>query len=162
MTALLQLSYAPLNKPNTESGETSKNTKNCDQVEFRMTVKRYQELLADQKEFYIRLISLLSNCPQYECIRVLMMIHGQTKRNWLFTCTRKILVSKIIQPGGVLSLIIAICGNDLDTGENWRALDMVSKLLAVSHGKDLDEYYRLVCPQVCVYVLKLKYIKYIA
>ncbi|EFN83717.1 Transmembrane and coiled-coil domain-containing protein 7 [Harpegnathos saltator] len=148
LAALLQLSHAPLIKPNKESGETS-NAKDCDQAQFRMTVKRYQDLLGQQKEFYVRLISLLSSCPQYKCFQELMVIHGQQKTpKWLRTCTRNILVSKITQPGGVLSLIIAICGNELDIGTNWRMLDLISKLLATSHGKDADEYYRLVCPQI--------------
>ncbi|XP_014469341.1 PREDICTED: transport and Golgi organization protein 6 homolog isoform X2 [Dinoponera quadriceps] len=148
LAALLQLSFAPLTKPNIESGQTS-NTKNCDQAQFRVTVKRYQYLVGQQKEFYIRLISLLSGCPQYKCIQELMVIHGQQKTpKWLRTCTRNILISKVTQPGGVLSLINAICGNELDIGENWPMLDLVSKLLATPHGKNSDEYYRLVCPQI--------------
>lgn len=151
LAALLQLSYAPLIKPNKESVQST-NVKTCDQT-FCMTVKQYQNLLNEQKEFYVRLISLLSSCPQYKCIQELMVIHGQQKApKWLRTCTRNILISKITQPGGVLALINAICGNELDIGENWHALDLVSKLLAASHGKDPDEYYKFVCPQVCVCV----------
>lgn len=152
LASLLQLSFAPLIKPNEEIEQTS-NIKSCDQAQFRMTVKRYQDLLGHQKEFYVRLIFLLSSCPQYKCIQELMIIHGQQKTpKWLRTCTRNILISKVTQPGGVSSLINAICGDELDIGVNWRMLDVVSKLLATSHGKNEDEYYRLVCPQVCVYV----------
>lgn len=138
--------------PNKDNGQIS-STKNCNQEQFHMTVKRYQELLTHQKEFHVRLISLLNSCPQYKVIQELMVIHGQHKApKWLRTCTRNILISKITQQDGVLSLINAICGNELDIGANWRMMDVVSKLLATSHGKDADEYYKLVCPQVCMYV----------
>lgn len=150
LVALLQLSFAPLVKPNEEIRQTTK-TKTFEQHKFCMTVKRYQDFLCQQKESYVKLISLLSSCPQYKCIQGLMLIHGQQKTpKWLRACTRNILVSKITQPGGVLSLINAICSHRLDIGVNWHALDIISKLLTVSHGRDKNEYYRLVCPQVCV------------
>lgn len=146
MAALLQLSYAPLAKPTSESERIPEN---ANKRQFRMTVERYETLQREQKQFRVKLNSLLSNCPQDICIRELMVIHGkQDAPKWLRRHTRSLLVDKIAQPGGVQSLIAAICEDSLDIGTDWSKLDTISRLLATSHGKNADEYYGAVCPQV--------------
>ncbi|XP_012232222.1 transport and Golgi organization protein 6 homolog isoform X2 [Linepithema humile] len=145
MAALLQLSHAPLAKPTSEVQQSS----NTNEQEFRMTVEEYQKLQNRQKEFHTKFISLLSNCPQYICFRELMIILGmQNAPKWLRRETQNYLIKMLVQSNGVLSLITAIFEDGLDLGADWTKLDTISKLIAVSYGKNADEYYKAVCPQI--------------
>lgn len=148
MAALLQLSHAPLTKPSSKVQQTS----NINKQEFHMTMEEYQKLQNRQKEFHTKFISLLNNCPQYICFRELMVILGmQNAPKWLRKETQNYLTKILVQSNGVLSLIAAICEDDLDLGVDWRKLETVSKLIAASHGKNAEEYYKAVCPQVYLY-----------
>lgn len=145
MASLLQLSHAPLAKPLTKTQQQS-TTK----LQFLMTVEIYEKLQNDQKEFNNKFISLLDNCPQYICIKELMVIFGiKNTPNWLRRETRKYLINRIMQPNGIVSLIAAVCDDDFDLGADWDKLETISRLIAVSHGKSINEYYEAVCPQVC-------------
>ncbi|KAM0725621.1 Transport and Golgi organization protein 6-like protein [Formica fusca] len=145
MAALLQLSHAPLTKPSSKVQQTS----NINKQEFHMTMEEYQKLQNRQKEFHTKFISLLNNCPQYICFRELMVILGmQNAPKWLRKETQNYLTKILVQSNGVLSLIAAICEDDLDLGADWRKLETVSKLIAASHGKNAEEYYKAVCPQI--------------
>lgn len=145
MAALLQLSHAPLAKPTSEMQQST----NMNGQEFHMTVEEYQKLQKRQREFHTKLISLLSNCPEYICFRELMIILGmQNAPKWLRRETQNYLIKMLVQSNGVLSLITAIFEDGLDLGTDWKKLDTISKLIAMSHGKNADEYYKAVCPQV--------------
>lgn len=148
MAALLQLSHAPLTKPSSKVQQTS----NINKQEFHMTMEEYQKLQNRQKEFHTKFISLLNNCPQYICFQELMVILGMQKApKWLRKETQNYLTKILVQSNGVLSLIAAICEDDLDLGADWKKLETVSKLIAASHGKNAEEYYKAVCPQVYLY-----------
>lgn len=152
MAALLQLSHAPLAKPSNKDEQSL----NINKQAFHMTVEEYQRLQNRQKEFHTKFISLLNNCPQYLCFRELMIILGmQNAPKWLRKETQNYLIKLLIQPNGVLSLIAAICEDDLDLGTDWRKLETVSKLIAVSHGKNTEEYYKTICPQVYLFMLTI-------
>ncbi|KAL6427610.1 hypothetical protein ACFW04_008821 [Cataglyphis niger] len=145
MAALLQLSHAPLAKPSNKVQSIS----NLNKQDFHMTIEEYQKLQNRQKEFYAKFISLLNNCPQYICFRELMIILGmQNAPKWLRKETQNYLIKILVQSNGILSLIAAICENDLDLGADWKKLETVSKLIAASHGKNAEEYYKAICPQI--------------
>lgn len=149
MAALLQLSHAPLAKPSSKIQQSS----NVNKQEFHMTIEEYQRLQNRQKEFHAKFISLLNNCPQYICFRELMIILGmQNAPKWLRKETQNYLIKILVRSNGVLSLITAICEDDLDLGADWKKLETVCKLIAASHGKNAEEYYKAVCPQVCMYL----------
>lgn len=144
MAALLQLSHAPLAKPSSEVHSTNLNNQ-----EFHMTMEEYQRLQNRQRAFHTNFISLLNNCPRNICFRELMAILGvQNAPKWLRKETQKYLIKMLMQPNGVSSLIATIYNDDLDLGVDWRKLDTLSRLIAATHGKDVDEYYEAVCPQV--------------
>lgn len=157
MAALLQLSHAPLAKPLSEIEESNINKEG-----FYITIEEYQKLQKRQKEFHAKFISLLNNCPRYICFRELMVILGmQNAPKWLRKVTQDYLIKILVQSNGVLSLITAICEDDLDLGVDWKKLETVSKLIAASHGKNAKEYYKAVCPQVYIYFLVKLYKTYI-
>lgn len=144
MAALLQLSHAPLAKPSNAVQSTDLNSQ-----EFRMTIEEYQRLQNRQKAFHTKLISLLSSCPRNICFRELMAIFGvQNAPRWLRKETQNYLIKMLMQPNGVSSLIATIYNDGLDLGADWRKLDTLSRLIAATHGKNVDEYYEAVCPQV--------------
>ncbi|XP_072752257.1 transport and Golgi organization protein 6 homolog [Anoplolepis gracilipes] len=144
MAALLQLSHAPLAKPSNKVQPS-----NANKQEFHMTTEEYQRLQNRQKEFHSKFNSLLNNCPQYICFRELMIILGmQNAPKWLRRETQNYLIKILVQSNGVSSLIAAICEDDLDLGADWGKLETVSKLIAASHGKNAEEYYKAVCPQI--------------
>lgn len=144
IAALLQLSHAPLAKPSNEVQSTDLNSQ-----EFRMTIEEYQKLQNRQKAFHTKLISLLNSCPRNICFRELMAIFGvQNAPRWLRKETQNYLIKMLMQPNGVSSLIATIYNDGLDMGADWRKLDTLSRLIAATHGKNIDEYYEAVCPQV--------------
>lgn len=144
MAALLQLSHAPLAKPLNEV-----QLPNLNNQEFRMTMEEYQRLENHQKAFHAKFISLLNNCPRNVCFQELMAIFGvQNAPRWLRQETQNYLVKMLMQPNGVSSLITTIYYDSLDLGADWKKLDTLSRLIAITHGKDVDEYYKAVCPQV--------------
>ncbi|XP_011269133.1 transport and Golgi organization protein 6 homolog isoform X2 [Camponotus floridanus] len=145
IAALLQLSHAPLAKPSSKVQQSS----NVNKQEFHMTIEEYQRLQNCQKEFHAKFISLLNNCPHYICFRELMIILGmQNAPKWLRKETQNYLIKILVQSNGVLSLITAICEDDLDLGADWKKLETICKLIAASHGKNAEEYYKAVCPQI--------------
>lgn len=160
MAALLQLAHAPLAKPTSEIQQSSSTNKQ----EFHMTVEEYRKLQNRQKEFHISFIKLLYNCPKYICFRELMIILGmQNAPKWLRRATQNYLIKMLVESNGVLSLVTAIFEDSLDLGSDWKKLDTISKLIAVSHEKNSDEYYKAVCPQVMtkgIKCIKYIYIKY--
>jgi hypothetical protein len=83
----------------------------------------------------------------------------QNAPKWLRRETRNYLNKMLVQSNGVSSLITAIFEDGLDLGADWKKLHTISKLLAVSHGKNADEYYKAVCPQVTT--KRIKYVTYI-
>ncbi|XP_076642286.1 transport and golgi organization 6 isoform X2 [Halictus rubicundus] len=140
LAALLQLGYAPLVKPS--------NTSENDGT-FRMTTELYEKLKIDQEKFVSLLHQLLNLCPMSTTMKDFMIILGiKGAPKWLQRETRRHLVQQIMQPNGIISIIAAICEDTLDLGEHWNKLDTVSRLIATSHGKNPDEYYGAICPQI--------------
>ncbi|XP_076283696.1 transport and golgi organization 6 isoform X2 [Lasioglossum baleicum] len=140
LAALLQLGYAPLVKP-TDTNENNGT--------FRMTTELYEKLKKDQEKFVSLLHWLLNLCPMSTSMKDFMIILGiKGAPKWLQRETRRHLVEQIMQPNGVIAIIAAVCEDTLDLGEHWNKLDTVSRLIATSHGKNPDEYYGAVCPQI--------------
>ncbi|XP_012523999.1 transport and Golgi organization protein 6 homolog [Monomorium pharaonis] len=144
MAALLQLAHAPLAKPSSKVQSTNLNDQ-----EFHMTLEEYQKLQSRQKKFHTKLILLLSNCPRDVCFRELMAILGvQNAPRWIRREIQNYLIKMLMEPNGVTSLIATIYNDGLDLGADWRKLDTLSWLIAATHGKNIDEYYKAVCPQI--------------
>ncbi|XP_015181586.1 PREDICTED: transport and Golgi organization protein 6 homolog [Polistes dominula] len=149
IAALLQLSYAPLQKPKEEELPL-KQEKETNEKEFVMTVDLYEKLKYDQKQFLSELKRLFDNCPQYIIMKELMVILGNKEApSWIRKITIQHLIHKIQQPNGVLSLINTLCDDTmLDLGTDWKKLDIITRLIATPHGNDKNKYYEAICPQL--------------
>ncbi|XP_034945636.1 transport and Golgi organization protein 6 homolog [Chelonus insularis] len=139
--ALFQLAHAPLMKPTAiENPQSSK---------VHITQELYEKLLADQEEFNERLNKLIKNCPQSSIIKELMVLSGlQHAPNWLKRKTRLYVTDAVTEPTGIMSLINAMCEDSLDLGVHWNRLEVISKLVVNSSGKDPDKYYSSICDQL--------------
>lgn len=146
LAALLQLSHAPLMKPTNTTSSILEP-----QPEFEMTIELYAKLKRDQEEFKQKLLSLISNCPQSIMVKELMVIHGMKNcPKWLRLHVKKYLTNTIVQPNGIVSLILAICDEVSDLGAHWNQLDVAARLVAAAHGNYPEKYYDSVCLQVCI------------
>lgn len=147
LAALLQLSYAPLMKPSEKN--ISNQSKNRSKDEFIMTEDLYNELKKDQEHFICLLHEFLNICPLSTSMKELMVIFGiKGAPKWLQRKTRHYLLQQLMQPNGIVSIITAICEDVLDFGEHWDKLDIISRLIATSHGNNSNEYYESICTQV--------------
>ncbi|XP_014601091.1 PREDICTED: transport and Golgi organization protein 6 homolog isoform X1 [Polistes canadensis] len=149
IAALLQLSYAPLKKPNKEELQL-KQEKEMNEKKFVMTVDLYKKLQYDKKQFLFELERLFDSCPEYLIMKELMVILGNKEAPlWIRKKTRQHLIHKIQQPNGVLSLINTLCDDTmLDLGTDWKKLDVISRLIATPHETDQNKYYEAICPQL--------------
>ncbi|XP_046828756.1 transport and Golgi organization protein 6 homolog [Vespa crabro] len=159
IAALLQLSYAPLTKPNEEQLPL-KQENEMNKEQFIMTIDLHKKLQNDQKQFLSELLTLFDNCPQYIIMKELMIILGiQKAPMWIRRITRKHLIEKIQQPNGVVSLIATLCNDTLDFGTDWNKLDVLARLIATSHEMNKNKYYEAICPQL-LNLLTLKQINH--
>lgn len=146
LAALLQLSYAPLMKP---SKNTFNQSENRSKDEFIMTEDLYNELKKDQEHFIYLLHEFLNICPLSTSMKELMVIFGiKGAPKWLQRKTRHYLLQQLMQPNGIVSIITAICEDVLDFGEHWDKLNIISRLIATSHGNNSNEYYESICAQL--------------
>ncbi|XP_063984187.1 transport and Golgi organization protein 6 homolog [Diachasmimorpha longicaudata] len=139
--ALVQLSHAPLMKP--------KSQDNVEPSKFQMTPELYDKLQNEQMEFKRILTDIVNNCPQSAVIKELMVLFGlQNIPQWVKKNVKLYLINLIMEPTGVYSLIAATCQDTVDLGIHWDRLDTISKLIAMNHGNNPEEYYSTVCSQL--------------
>ena len=114
-----------------------------------MTNELYSKLKTEQEEFHSKLVKLVEQCPQSIAMKELMILQGAQKSpKWLRAHVKKFLINGIIQPNGIISLIQAVCENTGESGTTWENLEVVARLISVSHGINTEEYYDSVCSQV--------------
>ncbi|XP_015108540.1 uncharacterized protein LOC107035575 [Diachasma alloeum] len=139
--ALVQLSHAPLTKPKPPETPEPSN--------FQMSPELYEKLQKDQMEFKGILGDTITNCPQSAVIKELMVLFGlQNIPQWVKRNVKLYLINLIKEPTGVYSLITATCQDTVDLGIHWDRLDTISKLIALNHGNNPEEYYSTVCYQL--------------
>ncbi|XP_046735251.1 transport and Golgi organization protein 6 homolog isoform X2 [Diprion similis] len=142
LAALIQLSSVPLTKPCSESGNGSGST-------FRMSADIYNQLKREQEQFRVSLLSFIDKLPQSIIIKELMIIFGvQRAPRWLRRETQRLLISRIMKPNGITSLVLSMCDDSLDSGAHWAKLDVIAKLIATPQGSDPDIYYNSICSQL--------------
>lgn len=114
-----------------------------------MTNDLYAKLKEEQDSFGKKLHTLIENGPQTLLIKELMVIMGiKNNPKWLQTNIRRYLTDRIMQDNGVAALTLAVCEEISDLGKCWDKLDITARLVATSHGSDVDKYYDHVCSQV--------------
>lgn len=143
LASLLQLSHAPLKKPD------GSNTSNVSKSEFTMTYESYAKLEKEQENFRQKLCKLIEDCPEPLLIKELMVILGiKNNPKWLQVNIKHYLTSAIMKKNGIAALTVAICDDVSDLGKSWDKLDVTARLVATSHGSNAEKYYDSVCSQV--------------
>ncbi|XP_011314137.1 transport and Golgi organization protein 6 homolog [Fopius arisanus] len=137
---LVQLAHAPLMKPKPLESQSSG---------FQMSPELYEKLVQEQAEFKGILVETINNCPQSAVIKELMVLLGlQRIPQWVKKNVRLYLIQLIMQPTGVYALITVTCQDAVDVGIHWDRLGTISKLIAMNHGNNPEEYYSTVCSQL--------------
>ncbi|XP_012275451.1 transport and Golgi organization protein 6 homolog isoform X2 [Orussus abietinus] len=147
IAALLQLSHVPLMKPIPDDKLIDQADKQ--DVQFKMTFALYKQLMNDQKEFSSKLQYIIDECPKSVIMKYMLIILGLPNApNWLRKHTRKYLIEQIMQPNGVMSLMLAMCEDTLDIGTHWDKIDTAAKLITIPHTSYSNSYYDSICPQL--------------
>lgn len=136
LAALLQLTNAPLKKPNESSIVTE---------EF------YAYVLEQRKKFQTDLRNLILNTHQPLVFRELMFLYGNSKSPmWLRNCVLQILMERLVARNGVESFVRAILEvQTVDIGTNWRHWDVLVKILMTKPKfVNEDDYYENICGQL--------------
>ncbi|XP_059060492.1 transport and Golgi organization protein 6 homolog [Achroia grisella] len=152
LAALIQLAFAPLKKPGTYTN-------------FAMTEDRYKTLMIDRQKYVQIYEHLVYNCFQPTLMKELLVLQS-VKDPAPPTFIRKIIAKemsrRLLVPGGLLSLIRCFIESySIDTGFEWKKVDMISKIVTSKHGSGTEEnYLDNICNQI-MQILSLNNTHYI-
>lgn len=140
LAALIQLSFAPFKKPGTYNN-------------FIMTQEMYDKLSADRIKFVSVYNNLVSNCFQPILMKELLILQSGTEPPppaFVKRVIAKELSQRLIALGGLLSLIRCFIESyEIDTGFEWRKIDMICRIIAARHGSSSEiEYLTNICSQI--------------
>lgn len=140
LAALIQLSFAPLKKTG-----TYKN--------FNMTQEMYDQLNKDRQKYVQIYEHLITNCFQPILMKELLVLQSVNEPPppaFVRRVIAKEMSRRLLVPGGLLSLIRCFIENyDIDTGLEWKKIDMICKIVATKHGNDTEEnYLSNICAQL--------------
>lgn len=140
LAALIQLSFAPLKKPGVYSS-------------FIMTEETYNKLQS-QRQKYIQVYEhLVGNCFQPILMKELLVLQSVTDPlppAFVKRVITKEMSRRLLAPGGLLSLIRCFIESyKMDTGFEWKKIEMICKIVAVKHGHgSIDDYLKNICSQL--------------
>lgn len=140
LAALIQLSFAPFKKPGTYNN-------------FTMTQEMYEKLNADREKYVSVYNDLVTNCFQPILMKELLVLQSGTDPSppaFVKRVIAKELSQRLLTPGGLLSLIRCFMENyDIDTGFEWRKINMICRIVAAKHGSSSErEYLANICSQL--------------
>lgn len=153
LAALIQLSFAPLKKPGIYRN-------------FTMTQDMYDQLNKDRQRYVQIYEHLIANCFQPILMKellVLQSVNDLPPPAFVRRVIAKEMSRRLLVPGGLLSLIRCFIENyDIDTGFEWKKIDMICKIVAAKHGNNTEEnYLENICSQL-LKILSLNNIHYLA
>ncbi|KPI94725.1 Transmembrane and coiled-coil domain-containing protein 7 [Papilio xuthus] len=140
LAALIQLSFAPLKKPGVYTN-------------FTMTQEMYDKLNLDKKKYIKIYDHLVSNCFQPILMKELLVLQNvkdKTPPAFVRRTITKELSRRLIAQGGLLSLIRCFMDSlEMDSGIEWKKIDIICKLIATKHGDTCEnEYVQNICNQL--------------
>ncbi|KAL0849369.1 hypothetical protein ABMA28_013675 [Loxostege sticticalis] len=140
LAALIQLSFAPLKKPGTYG-------------DFVMTCELYEKLSKDRQKYVQTYEYLVANCFQPILMKELLVLQSVKEPSppmFVKRVVAKEMSRRLLAPGGLLSLIRCFMETyDIDTGFDWRKIDMICKIVSSKHGSDSDaSYLNNICSQL--------------
>ncbi|CAD0196045.1 unnamed protein product [Chrysodeixis includens] len=153
LASLIQLSFAPFKKPGTYNN-------------FIMTQEKYDKLSKDREKYVKVYNNLVTNCFQPLLMKELLVLQSGTNPSppaFVKRTIAKELSQRLLAPGGLLSLIRCFIETyNIDTGFEWRKIDMICKIVAAKHGTmSEDEYLENITSQL-KQILSLSNTHYIA
>ncbi|XP_047987485.1 transport and Golgi organization protein 6 [Leguminivora glycinivorella] len=140
LAALIQLSFAPLKKPGTYNN-------------FIMTQELYGRLNIDRKKYQRVYENLVENCFQPILMKELLVLQGVTDPQppaFVKRVIAKEMSSRLLAPGGLLSLIRCFIESyGIDSGFEWKKIDLICKIVAAKHGNGSEnDYLSNICSQL--------------
>lgn len=140
LAALIQLSFAPFKKPGMYNN-------------FTMTQEMYDRLSEDRNKYASIYNHLVNSCFQPILMKELLVLQSGTEPSPPAFAKRVIakeLSQRLIAPGGLLSLIRCFIESyDIDTGFEWKKIDMICRIIAARHGSNSEsEYLCNICSQL--------------
>ncbi|KOB68448.1 Transmembrane and coiled-coil domain-containing protein 7 [Operophtera brumata] len=153
LAALMQLSFAPLKKPGTYN-------------HFVMTQEMYDKLKEDRKQFLIIYEHLVANCFQPTLMKELLVLQSVSEPSppmFVKRVIAKEMSRRLLAPGGLLSLIRCFIESyDIDTGFEWKKVDMICRLVATKHGAITENDYLMNISSQLAQILSLNNAHYLA
>lgn len=140
LAALIQLSFAPLKKPG--------NYEN-----FIMTHEMYSKLSSERQKYLNLYTHLVSNCFQPILMKELLVLQSTSDPpppKFVKQVIANEMSNRLLIPGGLMSLIRCFIENyNLDTGFEWKKINMICKIVSVKHGKSSEnDYLTNICTQI--------------
>jgi len=165
LCGLIQVSYAPLMKPNTEKQSNEEDEQKSIEVNddaFVMTENLYERLSNDQKRFKSELEGMLNKTYQPLVVKNLLIIQSGiagTEKNqkkppkWYLKTIGNLLTDRLMSgDDGVMHVIRGVLdmGGDSSTYD-WKKVSLVADVIGnppqAKYG-DTESYYARVCPQL--------------
>lgn len=148
--ALLQLCYAPIAKPNTTITFVSGT--------FTMTPEIWLKVQTERKVFQSHLNDILLNTYQPSIIKELVILQGNVDPappNFMKKALVKHLSICLLSPNGLISTMKCFLDSTtVDTGAQWKHVDLITRLIAVKHGAIPEEEYLInICNQIRNFIL---------
>ncbi|XP_041970033.1 transport and Golgi organization protein 6 homolog [Aricia agestis] len=140
LAALIQLAFAPLKKPGTYPN-------------YVMTEKMYNKFIEEKQDYKSKYEFLVKNCFQPMLMKELLVLQNVTDVQPPAFAKRVIakeMSQRLTAPGGLLSLIRCFleCHN-LDTGLEWKKIDMICRIVSTKHGNlNENDYIANICGQL--------------
>lgn len=132
LAALIQLSFAPFKKPGTYNN-------------FTMTQDKYDKLNQDKVKYVQIYEHLVDNCFQPILMKELLVLQSVVNPSppaFIKRVISKEMSQRLLVPGGLLSLIRCFIESyDIDTGLEWKKIEMICKIVAAKHGNDSEDNY---------------------
>ncbi|CAK1602966.1 unnamed protein product [Parnassius mnemosyne] len=140
LAALIQLCFAPLKKPGVYNN-------------YRMTEETYEKLNMDRQKYIQVYEYLVNNCFQPTLMKELLVLQNvcdHTPPAFVKKVIAKELSRRLVVPGGLLSLIRCFIDSyEMDTGIEWKKIDIICKLIATKHGYTNETLYlQNICSQL--------------
>ncbi|KAM3964746.1 transport and golgi organization 6 [Aphomia sociella] len=153
LAALIQLAFAPLKKPGSYAN-------------FIMTQDMYARLTEDRQKYIQIYEHLVCNCFQPTLMKellVLQSVKDPSPPAFIKRVIAREMSRRLLAPGGLLSLIRCFIETySVDTGFEWRKIDMIAKIVAGKHGASTkDHYLHNICMQI-IQILSLNNTHYLS
>jgi len=136
LTALCQLSFAPLKKPSMEQS--------TDEISLEL----YESFCEDQTYYQSVLEEIINSVYQPTVIQELMIIQGSQRGKlqplWLRKSCSKLLTQLLLAPGGVSAIIRSTMESSVDTGTDWKTVNVLTKIITSP-----QQHYPNICAQLC-------------